>query len=175
MCSILYHPSSTRFLHSSLVPQQFFHHFGIGICPVGRWPRWPRRQVQAETANPGRDGRRVHDFVQKTSSFSCVIVHSDQSSNFNTMPRGRNPGMSCRECPAGNVASGNKLLHFANSLHIYDVDLPNLKMVIFHNYVWIWPSKSPVGWGIDMSLYGNDIVLSNSNCELSHYLGDLER
>eukprot|EP00435_Cladocopium_sp_Y103_P054490 s1205_g17.t1 len=41
--------------------------------------------VQAETANPGRDGRRVHDFVQKTSSFSCVIVHSDQSSNFNTM------------------------------------------------------------------------------------------
>ena len=26
--------------------------------------------VQAETANPGRDGRRVHDFVNKTSSFS---------------------------------------------------------------------------------------------------------
>jgi len=41
--------------------------------------------VQAETGNPGRDGRRVHDFVQKTSSFSCVIVHADQSSNFNTM------------------------------------------------------------------------------------------
>eukprot|EP00438_Fugacium_kawagutii_P019269 Skav217559 [mRNA] locus=scaffold1602:392077:395642:+ [translate_table: standard] len=41
--------------------------------------------VQAETSNSGRDGRRIHDFVQKTSSFSCVIVHSDQSSNFNTM------------------------------------------------------------------------------------------
>eukprot|EP00913_Durusdinium_trenchii_P012567 g11802.t1 len=42
--------------------------------------------VQAETGNPGRDGRRnAHDFVQKTSSFSCVIVHADQSSNFNTM------------------------------------------------------------------------------------------
>lgn len=41
--------------------------------------------VQAETI-PGREGRRVgNDFVQKGTSFSSVIVHTDPASGANTM------------------------------------------------------------------------------------------